>query len=239
MAEGVIDALEIVQIDIHERQQASRLRIGERCAQMAVRLVAIRQPCQRIAIGEPHDVRHHTIELARQDRDFIRPLEIEPDCRIRALTDRDRMASDSSEWIQDRAIQENDQQYDDHHGGNHEVRERVVHRCIAPLCDLPRYVDSQRQDGMTVNVIIGVVDLYETLRFDLPIRTTRVGRRQHRNVRLCLSTNRRDLLRRYHPAHDHHAARRPMRKAVQHRPGGQQQDSTIGLQKAMSRSPSV
>src|SRR5256885_16840039 len=106
VAEGVIDALEIVQIDIHERQQASRLRIGERCAQMAVRLFAIRQPCQRIAIGEPHDVLHHTVELARQDRDFIRPLEIEPGCRIRAFTDRDRMASDSSEWIQDRAIQE-------------------------------------------------------------------------------------------------------------------------------------
>src|SRR5256885_16359548 len=59
------------------------------------------------------------------------------------------------------------------------------------------------------------------------------------NMRLCLSANRRDLLRRYEPAHDHHAARRPMRKAVQHRPGGKQQDSTIGLQKAMSRSPIV
>src|SRR2546430_9651196 len=58
----------------------------------------------------------------------------------------DLMASDSSEWIQDRAIQENDQQYDDHHGGNHEVRERVVHRCIAPLCDLPRYVDSRSEE---------------------------------------------------------------------------------------------
>src|SRR5256885_10687252 len=44
------------------------------------------------------------------------------------------------------------------------------------------------------------------------------------NMRLCLSTNRRDLLRRYHPAHDHHAARRPMRKAVQHRPGGQRSE---------------
>ena len=94
------DALEVVQVDVHEREQAPMLlRGGERCAQAAVCLFAVRQPGQRVAIGQSHDVRHHTVKLAREDGDFILSLEIEPGSKVRAFTDGDRMARDLGQWV--------------------------------------------------------------------------------------------------------------------------------------------
>src|SRR5690242_2956392 len=155
------------------------LRGSKRGAQVSVRLFAIRQPGQGIVIGQPRDMRHHIVELAREDADFIFPLEVEASPEICAFADCNRVPSDSTEGIKDRTIQQSYQQSYDDHGGNHEVCERVVHGGIATPRDLSRYVDSQCQDGTAIKVSEGVVYVNEIAGLDQPTRVNRIRWRQH------------------------------------------------------------
>ena len=238
MPEGVVDALEVVEIHVHQSERPPLpVRGVERRMQPPVRLLAIRQPGQRVAIAEPDDVLHHAVELARQDGNFVFAFEVEPDGRIGASADCDRVAGDPGQSIHDRAIQENDQQRDDHYGGEHEVPERVVHRRVSPPCDLARHVDAQRQDGPAVNVIEGVEDLHGTAGLDQPVPTPRIQSRDRRESCLRLSADLFDLARRQKSADDHHASRRPVPEAIQHRRGRGHQDPPVGLHKALNPPP--